>query len=369
MIKVTTLRSELSTKTHTAAFLGAQYPLKSLTSSGTPLAFVLSVGQFRQEAETRMAARDFQRTLKTKIEINGVGLHSGRTIQLVLHPAGENSGVRFRRSDLPASAEIPAFVGNVVSTQMATVLGHGDVRVSTVEHLMAALAGLGIDNLLVEVSGPEIPILDGSALPFVRAIQEAGIVRQMSRRKKLVLRKKVQVKIQEKWATVEPSSKLEIHGSIEWDHPSIGYQEYHYVEGKEAFENIALARTFGFMKDVEALQKMGLAKGGSFANAVVLDHALVLNPEGLRTPDEFVRHKVLDALGDFMLSGFAIQGYFRLHRAGHDVHRLLLAEIFKNPDNYEIVGDEDLDHRSFSERASALIGMGATQTNLAPGAA
>jgi len=316
-----------------------------------------------------MSARDHQRTLKTKVEISGVGLHSGLEIRLVLYPAGENSGIRFRRSDLPSSPEIPAHFENVVSTQMATVLGIGEIRISTVEHLLAALSGLGIDNLLIEVSGPEIPILDGSALPFVEAIQKAGVLRQRARRRKLVLRKKVQVKIQEKWATVEPSSRLEIFGSIEWDHPSIGYQEYHYVEGQDSFEKLALARTFGFMKDVEALQKKGLVKGGSLESAVVLDHALVLNPEGLRTPDEFARHKVLDALGDFVLSGFAIQGYFRLHRAGHDVHRLILAEIFKNPDNYEIVSDSAAESPTLGERASSLLGMTSGPSTLAPDAA
>jgi len=316
-----------------------------------------------------MATRNIQRTLKTKVEMKGIGLHTGKEIRLVLHPAGVGSGIRFRRSDLPASAEIPAHFENVVATQMATVLGRGEVRISTVEHLMSALAGLGIENVLVDVFGPEVPIMDGSALPFVQAIQAAGVVRQSARRKTLVVRKKVQVKIQEKWAIVEPAARLEIHGSIEWDHPSIGYQEYHYVEGKEAFEELAQARTFGFMKDVEALRKVGLAKGGSFENAVVLDHALVLNPEGLRVPDEFVRHKVLDALGDFKLSGFALQGYFRVHRAGHDVHRLILAELFKSPDNYEILGLEDeMSDAPWRERAAALLGMSGAK-GLATGAA
>jgi UDP-3-O-[3-hydroxymyristoyl] N-acetylglucosamine deacetylase len=153
----------------------------------------------------------------------------------------------------------------------------------------------------------------------------------------LALRRKVELKLAEKWAVAEPASQLQIFGSIDWDHPSIGYQEFHYVEGKTDFKELAAARTFGFLRDVEMLKSMGLAQGGSLENAVVLNHALVLNPEGLRFPDEFARHKVLDALGDFKLAGIAIHAHIRLHRAGHDLHSQLLKEIFSNPDNFEIV--------------------------------
>ena len=164
----------------------------------------------------------------------------------------------------------------------------------------------------------------------------------------------MELKVAEKWAVAEPAARLEIHGSIDWDHPSIGYQEFHYQEGETSFDELARARTFGFLRDEQALKKMGLARGASLENAVVLDHALILNPDGLRFPDEFVRHKVLDALGDFKLAGIAIQAYIRLHRAGHDLHNQLLAEIFKNPDNFEIVDGSSRGERRVSAIHAAL---------------
>jgi UDP-3-O-[3-hydroxymyristoyl] N-acetylglucosamine deacetylase len=256
---------------------------------------------------------------------------------VTLKPAGINQGILFQRLDQLDSLPIEANFRNVVNTQMATTLGKGAVTVSTIEHLMAALHGFGIDNLLIEVQGPEVPILDGSSAPFCKAIEDAGIQAQAAGRTALAIKRRVEVKLAEKWAVVEPSSRLEIHASIDWDHPSIGYQEFHYVEGKTPFSEIAAARTFGFVRDVEALKKMGLVLGASLENAVALDSALVLNSEGLRYPDEFVRHKTLDALGDFKLSGIQILGSFKLHRAGHDLHRSILAEVFKDPANYEIV--------------------------------
>lgn len=278
-----------------------------------------------------------QRTIKKAVSLTGIGLHSGKEARITLKPAPANKGILFQRSDLPESLPIEAHFKNVVNTQMATTLGKGKISVSTVEHLMAALQGFGIDNLIVEVAGPEVPILDGSSAPFCRAILDVGVDNQPVPRTYLAIRKRVEVKLAEKWAVAEPSTNLEIHGSIDWDHPAIGFQEFHYIDGKTDFSEIASARTFGFLKDVEALKKAGLALGGSLDNAVVLDHALVLNSEGLRYPDEFVRHKVLDALGDFKLAGISIQGHFKLHRAGHDLHRSILAEIFKDPSNYEVI--------------------------------
>ncbi len=280
---------------------------------------------------------NFQRTIQKAVTLRGTGLHLGKDASVTLKPAGINQGVLFHRSDLKDSLPIEANYRNVVSTQMATTLGKGNVTVSTIEHLMAALHGFGIDNLLVEVQGPEVPILDGSSAPFCAALKTAGIQNQGAPRTALAIKRRVEVKLAEKWAVVEPSNRLEIHASIDWDHPSIGYQEFHFIDGKTAFEEIASARTFGFLRDVEALKKMGLVLGGSLENAVVLDSALVLNPDGLRYPDEFVRHKTLDALGDFKLAGIQILGSFKLHRAGHDLHRSILAEVFKDPQNYEIV--------------------------------
>jgi UDP-3-O-[3-hydroxymyristoyl] N-acetylglucosamine deacetylase len=290
-------------------------------------------------ADEQGAFMSFQRTLKSPVSLSGLGLHSGKTVNLTLRPARPNTGIVFVRTDLSGAPRIPAHFTNVKNTQFATTIGNGEASISTVEHVMAALHGMCIDNAIVEIDAPEAPILDGSALGFCGAIQEAGISSQLRRRSYLSLRRKIEIKVAEKWAVAEPSCCLEIHGSIEWDHPSIGYQEYHYAEGTTPFAEIAAARTFGFLSEVEKLKSMGLARGGSLDNAVVLDHALVLNPDGLRFPDEFIRHKILDALGDFKLAGIPIHAHVRLHRAGHDLHAQLLAAIFENPDNYEIVTD------------------------------
>ena len=295
-----------------------------------------------------------QRTLKNEISLKGIGLHSGSSAQVTLKPALPNQGIVFVRTDLKDHPEIPAHYENILNTQLATTLGRGNVAISTVEHLLAALHGMGVDNARIEVNGPEVPILDGSSVAFCEAIQSVGLENQFPARPYLALRRKVEVKLAEKWAVAEPSSKFEIFGSIEWDHPAVGYQEFHYQEGKTQFDELARARTFCFLRDVEALKKMGLIKGGSLENAVVLDNALVLNPEGLRFPDELVRHKVLDALGDFKLAGIAIQAYIRLHRAGHDVHSRLLLEIFKDPDNYEIIDGTEKEEK-LSVRIQAAI--------------
>jgi len=298
-----------------------------------------------------------QRILKDKIVLRGIGVHSGNSARIVLRPAPADFGIVFARTDLDGHPRISARFENVVSTQLATTLGYNKVTLSTVEHVLAALQGLEVDNALVEVDGPEVPIMDGSSAVFCEAIEAVGTEQQLVPRPYLALRKKVELKMGEKWAVAEPASRLEVFGSIDWDHPSIGYQEYHYVEGQTPFQELAAARTFGFLHEVEALRKMGLARGGSLENAVVLDHALVLNPDGLRYPDEFVRHKVLDALGDFKLAGIALQGYVRLHRAGHELHHQLLVEIFKDPDNYEIIENQN-------KQKSRMISI---QTMLTPG--
>ncbi|MCM2276952.1 MAG: UDP-3-O-acyl-N-acetylglucosamine deacetylase [Oligoflexia bacterium] len=295
-----------------------------------------------------------QRTLKDSITLTGVGLHSGKPVKLTLRPARADQGIVFVRSDLPGSLPIPAHYRHVTNTQLATSIGRGQVSISTIEHLMGALQGAGVDNVIVEVDGPEIPIMDGSAEPFFRAIEAVGLVPQRKARPYLALRRKVEIKVAEKWAVAEPSSSLEIHGSIDWDHPSIGYQEFHYIEGHTDFSEISRARTFGFLRDVEALKRMGLARGGSLENAVVLDDAQVLNPDGLRYSDEFARHKVLDALGDLKLAGLEIHAYFRLHRAGHDLHSQILAAIFRDPDNYEIIDSSVFEERRASGIRAAL---------------
>ncbi len=298
-------------------------------------------------------SKPVQRTLKDLITVEGIGVHSGAPARLTLQPARPDSGICFVRTDLPGAPKILAHFSHVVNTQMATTLGvYGPLgpgsagsatkpiaTISTVEHCLAALMGSGIDNAIIDVSGPEVPIMDGSSLPFYEAIQTAGTLSQLKPRRVVTLNRKIQVKLQEKWAIAEPSENFEVFASIEWDHPSIGYQEYRYVHGVTDFGDLAPARTFGFLKEVEMLRARGLARGGSYNNAVVLDEHLVLNPGGLRFSDEFVRHKVLDALGDFKLAGVDFLASFRLHRAGHDVHWQLLKSIFADPTNYEIHGD------------------------------
>ena len=295
-----------------------------------------------------------QTTLKAPIEFSGVALHSGRHVKLVLRPAAPGSGVVFVRTDLPGAPRIPAHFQNIVSTRLATTLGVDSATVSTVEHLLAALYGMGVDNLVVEIDGPEVPIVDGSSEPFCRLIAAVGVQTQLQARPVLALRRRVEVKLNEKWAVAEPSARLEIQGSVDWDHPAIGYQEFHYVEGRDSFRELSAARTFGFLKDVEALKRMGLALGGSLENAVVLDEANVLNPDGLRYRDEFARHKVLDALGDFKLAGISLQAYVRLHRAGHDLHSQLLAEIFRDPDHYEIIDSSVREESAIASLRAAL---------------
>ncbi len=299
---------------------------------------------------------NFQHTINDSITLNGIALHSGKSVSLTLKPAAPNHGIKFFRTDLPGSPGVSAHFKNVVNTQLATTLGHGQVQVSTVEHLMAALQIFGVDNLRIEVSGPEVPILDGSSRIFCEALAQIGTHAQLQSKAYLQLRRRVELKIAEKWAVAEPSSRLEIHETVEWDHPAIGHQEFHFFEGVTPYQELASARTFGFLKDVENLKRMGLARGGSLDNAVVLDEGNVLNPEGLRYPDEFVRHKVLDAIGDFKLAGINIHAYVRLHRAGHDLHAQLLQAIFKDPDNYEVIdGSFDREERRMPGRISAML--------------
>lgn len=303
---------------------------------------------------------EYQTTLRSTVTLKGVGLHSGQPAVLRILPAPAHSGIRFCRTDLEGSPEIQAHYEQVSNTQLATTLGRGPATISTVEHLLAALSGLGVDNALLEVDGPEVPILDGSAGPFCLAILQVGLETQDKFRPELVLKRKVEVKVNEKWACIEPCDRLEIYCTIDWDHPSIGFQEFKYLEGETPFGDLAGARTFGFLRDVEALKRMGLARGGSLDNAVVLDETSVLNPGGLRFPNEFARHKVLDALGDFKLAGVAMRGKVRLHRAGHDLHAQLLHEIFKDPNNFEWRSEPEAEARNGSRTkkralAAALV--------------
>ncbi len=279
-----------------------------------------------------------QRTLASDVRCSGVGLHSGSPVTLVLRPAPEDHGVTFRRVDVKGAAEIPARSENVVDTSLATTLGKGGVRVGTVEHLCAALCGLGIDNLKVELDGPEVPILDGSAAPFVYVLRNAGLVQQQKHKRFLVIRRNVTVRDGDKVASFVPAPQFTISSTIDFKHPLISDQSYRLAFSAGSFQReIARARTFGFLRDVEALKKAGLARGGSLENAIVVDDFSILNPGGLRFPDEFVRHKVLDAMGDVYLFGMPVIGHLRAHKSGHALNHKLVSRVLADPTNYQVI--------------------------------
>lgn len=288
-----------------------------------------------------------QKTLKQSASISGIGLHSGKRVNLTIHPAKANTGIRFLRSDLPESIEIQANVRNVHSTTLATTLSAGEIKVSTVEHLMSALWAMGIDNALCEIDGEEVPILDGSSAPFAQLIRKAGLRTQRSPRKFLVAQKAIELRSGDKWATLKPSREFRIKYTIDFPHPVIGKQNFTFDSSTNFIKEIAPCRTFGFLKDVERMQAMGLGLGGSLQNAVVLDDVKALNPEGLRFSDEFVRHKVLDAIGDFSLIGYPIIAEIELHRAGHELQTKLVHALLEQPNAYTIYvpeSDEELEN-------------------------
>ena len=279
-----------------------------------------------------------QRTLANEISCEGVGLHTGKRVRLTFKPAPENYGITFRRVDLPDSRDIPARAQFVVDTALATTLGRDGVRVSTVEHCCAALHAMGIDNLRIEVDAPEIPIFDGSALPFVRLIQEAGVVLQRAMKEFIVIRRPVQVGDGFKSAALTPANSFSIHCSIDFRHPLISNQLMELECSSANFcREIACARTFGFLKDIEALKSAGLAKGGSIENAIVVDGFSILNPEGLRFADEFVRHKTLDAIGDLFLLGRPLIGHLRADKSGHALNHQLTMRVLSDPTCYEVI--------------------------------
>ena len=279
-----------------------------------------------------------QRTLKTTIRASGVGLHSGTQVRMTVQPAPPDHGIVFRRSDLPQPVDIPARAGNVGATQLGTVLTQGDVRISTIEHLMSAFAGLGIDNALVEVSAPEVPIMDGSASPFVFLLQSAGIQEQKPAKRFARIRRAIEVRDGDKWARFEPHDGFRVNFEIEFDHPvfrrsssraSMDFSSITYLK------EVSRARTFGFMRDLETLRKHNLALGGNLDNAIVLDESKILNEDGLRYQDEFVRHKILDAIGDLYLFGCCIIGEFSGFKSGHGLNNQLLRALLAADDAWE----------------------------------
>ena len=284
-----------------------------------------------------------QRTLKNRIGCSGIGLHSGRRISLTIGPAATDVGIQFKRVDTPNAATIiPARWDRVVDTKLCTVVGNGDgVVVGTVEHLLAAFSGIGIDNATVEIDGPEVPIMDGSAEAFVFLIECAGIVEQSAARKRIRILKRVSVGDERASATLTPAPCFTLDFALDFASPAIGRQErsVRLVDG--AFKrDLSRARTFGFAEEVEHLRQAGLIRGGSLDNAVVLGSDRVLNREGLRYGDEFVRHKMLDAMGDLYLAGAMIEGRFNGVRSGHALNNQLLRALFADHDAWDWVDDD-----------------------------
>jgi UDP-3-O-[3-hydroxymyristoyl] N-acetylglucosamine deacetylase len=286
-----------------------------------------------------------QRTLKTSVRATGVGLHTGRKVTMVLRPAPADTGIVFCRSDLPGNPAIPAVAGNVTNTQMATVLEKDGARVSTVEHLMAALFGLGIDNAFVDVSAEEVPIMDGSAGTFVFLLQTAGIEEQAAIKRYLRILKTVELEKDGKKVRLEPFDGFKVGFAIEFRHP-VFEQSATTVEvdfGEVSFvREISRARTFGFTQEVEYLRSKGLARGGSLDNAVVIDDFRVLNADGLRMDDEFVKHKALDAVGDLYLAGHPIIGAFYGHKSGHELNNLLVRKLLADRSAWEEATFDDV---------------------------
>jgi UDP-3-O-[3-hydroxymyristoyl] N-acetylglucosamine deacetylase len=284
-----------------------------------------------------------QRTLKSVVSASGVGLHTGQKARISLRPAPPDTGIIFRRVDLPSPVDIPARADLVSDTRLASCLMHDGAKVHTVEHLMSALGGLGIDNAYVDLDALEVPIMDGSASPFVLLIQQAGIVQQAAAKRFLRVTRRVEVREADKWARLDPYDGYKLAFSIEFKHPVIERStqsvEIDFAE-TSYLKEIARARTFGFMHEVENLRESGLALGGGLDNAVVLDEYRVLNAEGLRFADEFIRHKLLDAIGDLYLLGRPLLGAFAAHKSGHALNNRLLRALLAESGALEAVSFE-----------------------------
>lgn len=277
-----------------------------------------------------------QRTLAKTVSCSGIGVHSGKSVNLTLKPAPVNYGIQFTRTDLPDCPSIPACFSMVVDTSLATVIGHDGFIVSTIEHLMATFTGLSIDNVSVELDSYEMPIMDGSAEPFTRLVKEAGIKELEAPRYYFIVKEPIELKQDGKSVGIYPSTDLKITCNIEYDHPLINKQTFSTEITEQIFEKeICSARTFGFLNEIEYLRQYGFAKGGSLDNVVVVDNSSILNQDGLRFPDEFVRHKLLDCIGDFSLLGLPLLGHIVLNKTGHAFNHAFIEKFFSKKESWE----------------------------------
>ena len=285
-----------------------------------------------------------QRTLKNVIRASGVGLHTGEKIHLTLRPAKADSGIIFARTDIEHSPQIKACIENVGDTQLSTTLEKDGIRVSTVEHLLSAVAGLGIDNLFIELSGPEVPIMDGSAGPFVFLLQSAGIQEQEVAKKFIRIKENVRVVDEDRWAEFQPYNGFKVAFTIDFDHPvfQAGPQSAEIDFSSTSFvKEVSRSRTFGFLRDFEFLRAQNLALGGSLDNAIAVDDQKILNEDGLRYEDEFVKHKILDAIGDLYLLGHSLIGSFKGYKSGHELNNTLLRTLLSDSSAWEEVTFEE----------------------------
>ncbi len=303
-----------------------------------------------------------QRTLKNAIRATGIGLHTGKKVLMTLRPAPPDSGIVFRRVDLPEAVDIPAHAENVGDTMLGTTLVKGDAKVSTVEHLLSAFAGLGVDNAVVEVSAPEVPIMDGSAGPFVFLLQSAGLEEQRAPKRFVRIKRRMRVEDGDKWAEFAPFDGFKVNFEIEFNHPVFKRRSQRAsmdFSTTSFLKEVSRARTFGFMRDLEMLRARNLALGGNLENAIVLDDFRILNEDGLRYEDEFVKHKILDAIGDLYLLGHSLIGEFSGHKSGHALNNRLLRALLADASASEAV--------SFETEAEAPISY--VQTKLLPSSA
>ena len=298
-----------------------------------------------------------QRTLKNSIRATGIGLHSGQKVYMTIRPATENTGIVFRRLDLEPPVDVKADATSVGDTMLGTTLVQGQTTIATVEHLMAALSGLGIDNAFIDLSAPEVPIMDGSAAPFVFLLQSAGITEQSALKRFVRIRQRVRVEDGDKWAEFKPYNGYKVNLSIDFDHPvfkkhtqtaSIDFSTTSFVK------QVSRARTFGFLSDIEALRAHNLTLGGTMDNAIVLDDYRVLNEDGLRYEDEFVRHKILDAIGDLYLLGHSLLGEFSGYKSGHGLNNQLVRTLLADENAWEIVTFDDSNKAPISYATAAV---------------